>query len=140
MLLHATCVAIDGRAVLITGSPGSGKSDLALRLINGGARLVSDDQTMLRCEKEILLASPPPAIAGMIEIRQLGLIKMNFVESVPVAILVALADQKDVLERLPEPDTVFLLDQRVQRLRLRSFEASTPAKIRAFLKYPLVDD
>ena len=138
MLLHASCVAIDNKAVLITGSSGSGKSDLALRLIDGGAQLVSDDQTMLHCEKEILCASPPPAIEGMLEIRHLGLIRMHFVNAAPVALLIQLVGADEKIERLPEQTYVFLLDRRVQQLRLRSFEASTPAKIRAALKYSLL--
>jgi HPr kinase/phosphorylase len=138
MLYHASCVAIGGKAVLITGPSGSGKSDLALRLIDEGAQLVSDDQTILRCEKEILLASPAPTIAGMSEIRQLGLVKMDFVMDVPVALLVELTGADETLDRLPEDTAVFLLDQRVQRLRLRSFYASTPAKIRAALNHALL--
>ena len=138
MLLHASCVAIGGRAVLLTGSPGAGKSDVALRLIDSGAQLVADDQTMLQREKDTLLASPPSAIAGMIEIRHIGLIKMAFVESIPVALYVELTPLHATIERLPEPDSVFLLDHPVQRLRLPGFAASTPAKIRAALLYPKV--
>ena len=135
MLLHASCIAIGGRAVLLTGSPGAGKSDLALRLIDSGAQLVADDQTMLQREKDMLLASPPAAIAGMIEVRHIGLVKMPFVESIPVRLYVELTPLDARIERLPEPDSIFLLDRPVQRLRLPGFAASTPAKIRAVLLY-----
>ena len=62
--VHASTVAIDGRAVLISGPSGSGKSDLALRLLDRGFSLVSDDQTHVRREGDRLIASPPPNIAG----------------------------------------------------------------------------
>ena len=67
--LHASCVAIDGRAVLIEGRPGSGKSDLALRLIDRGAKLVSDDYTVLVRERDRLFAQPPATIAGKIGLK-----------------------------------------------------------------------
>ena len=70
--VHASTVAADGRAVLITGPSGSGKSDLALRLLDRGFTLVSDDQTIVRRDGDRLLASPPPNIAGKLEIRESG--------------------------------------------------------------------
>jgi len=138
MLLHASCVALDDKGLLLTGAPGAGKSDLALRLIDSGAQLVSDDQTFLTYENGVLCASPPATIEGMMEIRHIGLVKMPFVSNIPIAIIVELAGFGEELERLPEPDFVFLLDQRVQRLRLPAFAASTPAKIRAALAYATV--
>jgi HPr kinase/phosphorylase len=137
MLIHASCIVLSGKAVLLAGSPGIGKSDLALRLIDEGAQLLSDDQTFLQCENSTLIASPPSSIAGIIEIRHVGLAKMPFVPSAPVGLYIELVESRVVLERLPEPDSVFFLDQPVQRLRLPSFAASTPAKIRAALTYPL---
>jgi serine kinase of HPr protein (carbohydrate metabolism regulator) len=138
MLIHATCVAINGKAVLLTGPPGSGKSDLALRLIDGGAALVADDQTLLQSRNGVLTASAPASIAGMIELRHVGLIRMEALDSAPVVLTVDLASSSEALERLPEPDVVFLLDQRVQRLRLPAFAASTPAKIRVFLSHMML--
>ena len=72
--LHASTVAIDGRAVLIPGPSGSGKSDLALRLLDRGFTLVSDDQTIVRRDGERLIASAPPTIAGKLEIRGVGIV------------------------------------------------------------------
>ena len=100
--LHASCVAIGGRAVLIQGRSGAGKSDLALRLIDRGAQLVSDDYTHLVREGGRLLAAPPPTIAGKIEIRGLGIIEMAHVARVPVALLVELSED---VERMPPPLT-----------------------------------
>ena len=138
MLVHASCVALSGRAVLLTGASGVGKSDVALRLIDGGAQLVADDQTLLRCEAGFVLASPPASIAGLMEIRHVGLVKMPFVADVPVALYVELTALDEPLERMPDLAPVFLLDHFVQRLRLAAFAASTPAKIRAALTYPVV--
>lgn len=138
MLIHASCVAIAGKGVLLAGAAGAGKSDLALRLIDEGAELVADDQTELRIEKDALIASAPPTIAGLIEIRHSGLIRMPFTAKAPVALYVDLSPLDEKLERMPETDTVDLLDHPVKRLRLSAFAASTTAKIRATLLYPLV--
>ena len=140
MLLHASCVAINGKAVLLTGISGVGKSDLAIRLIDDGAQLVADDQTLLSIENGVLLASPPPTIEGMIEIRHAGLARLPFVAGVPVALLVDLTPSGQVLERMPEQNVIFFLDQPVQRLRLPAFAASTPAKIRLLLSHPGIND
>jgi len=90
MLQQATCVAIGGRAVLIEGEPGVGKSSLALALIDRGAKLVGDDGVLLAAEADILTASPAPATKGLIEVRNLGLVPMDAVGAVPVALLIAL--------------------------------------------------
>jgi serine kinase of HPr protein (carbohydrate metabolism regulator) len=90
LLRQLTCVAIKGRAVLIDGPSGSGKSSLALALIDRGADLVGDDGVSLRVEGGVLLASPAPATRGLIEVRNLGLLPMAAVQDVPVALLIRL--------------------------------------------------
>ena len=87
---QATCVAINGRAVLIEGAPGSGKSSLALTLIDRGAVLVGDDGVTLEPRGGRLYASPPPNIAGLLEVRNLGLLEFPTVGDVPVALVVRL--------------------------------------------------
>lgn len=90
-LLHqASCVAIGKRAVLIEGAPGSGKSSLALALIDRGAVLVGDDGVALALAGGRLLASPPPRIAGLLEVRNVGLLTFPTVAAVPVALVLRL--------------------------------------------------
>lgn len=86
----ASCVSIGGAAILITGESGIGKSELALALIDRGARLISDDQVALRCAGACLIASPAQNIAGQIEVRNLGLMPMATGPECPVALLVEL--------------------------------------------------
>ncbi|MGE3652127.1 MAG: HPr kinase/phosphorylase, partial [Reyranellaceae bacterium] len=74
--IHATCVALPEGGVLLRGDSGAGKSDLALRLIDGGARLVADDRTDLMREGDLLIARAPTSIAGLIEARGLGILRL----------------------------------------------------------------
>jgi len=97
--IHASTVASDGRAVLISGPSGSGKSDLALRLLDRGFTLVSDDQTIVRRDGDRLVASAPPTIKGKLEIRGIGIVEMNTVNDVPVALFVELTSE---IMRLPD--------------------------------------
>jgi serine kinase of HPr protein (carbohydrate metabolism regulator) len=99
--IHASTVALDGRAVLITGPSGSGKSDLALRLIDRGFGLVSDDQTIVRREGDRLMASAPPTIAGKLEIRGIGIVSMEWLDNLPVALVVELTGD---FVRMPDED------------------------------------
>lgn len=99
--LHASCVAANGRAILITGRSGSGKSDLALRLIDRGFALISDDRTILRKQDGKLIATAPEMIRGKIEVRGLGIVEMDAVPSAPVALVVELTTD---IERLPDDD------------------------------------
>ena len=97
--IHATAVAHDGLAVLIMGPSGSGKSDLALRLIDRGFRLVSDDQTIVSRKGDTLVATAPQTISGKLEIRGVGIVEMEALEHVPVALVVDLTTEFD---RLPD--------------------------------------
>lgn len=97
--VHASSVAMDGRAVLITGASGAGKSDLSLRLIDRGFALVSDDQTLIRRDGDRLIASAPPSIQGKLEIRGIGIVEMETANDVPVALLVDLTSE---IQRLPD--------------------------------------
>jgi len=131
-MVHASAVAIDGRAVLIGGFSGVGKSDLALRLIDRGAMLISDDYCDVRRAEGQLRASAPATILGKIEMRGVGVIEMANVQQVPVALFVDL-DQAPV--RLPDPgETRSLAGVAVPVLRLAGLEASAPLKVEAALR------
>lgn len=98
-VLQAGAVAIGGRALLIAGPPGSGKSSLALALIDRGAGLIGDDAVTLERAGDSLIASPPPNIAGLIEVRGVGLLRLATAASAPVALLLELGGPAG--ERLP---------------------------------------
>lgn len=127
--VHASCVEIAGAGVLLRGPSGSGKSDLALRLIEGGARLVADDRTDLIVEEGRLMARSPATIAGRMEVRGLGIIDVPCRASVTVALVVDLVTP-DSVERLPEAQRCTYLGCAVPLVALAPFEASAPAKIR----------
>lgn len=87
---QATCVVIKDRAVLIEGPPGSGKSSLALALLDRGARLIGDDSVLLEASGERLLARPHPKTRGLLEVRNLGLVEMPVAEAAEVALVIML--------------------------------------------------
>ena len=94
LLVNATAIAIDGRAVLFRGPSGAGKSDLALRLIDDGARLVADDQVELRREGEHILVRAPATIAGLIEIRGVGILRVDALAEAKLAMFADLFRKK----------------------------------------------
>ena len=125
--LHASTVALDGRTVVISGPSGSGKSDLALRLLDRGFMLVSDDRTLVRKDGDKLVASAPPNIAGKLEIRGIGIVDMDTVGDVPVALLVELTSD---IQRLPDDNRDRpVLGVRVPLISIDAMSASAPSKV-----------
>ena len=102
VLHRATCVAIGSRAVQIEGAPGSGKSSLALALIDRGAELIGDDGVTLEPRGGQLYASPPPNIAGLLEVRNLGLLQFPVQSEVPVALVLRLDPAAERFIEVPE--------------------------------------
>ena len=125
--MHASCVLIGNAGVLIEGTSGAGKSDLALRLIDRGAKLVSDDYTFIQRTGGLLIASPPATIAGKIEVRELGIIDLPHAASAPVRLLVSLGEPA---ARLPEPDAArLILGVEMPLLAFGGRDPSAPIKV-----------
>jgi serine kinase of HPr protein (carbohydrate metabolism regulator) len=126
--LHCSTVASDGRAILITGPSGSGKSDLTLRLIDRGLKLVSDDQTIVRKDGDRLLASAPPTIASKLEIRGIGIVEMESADNVPVALIVELTSNE--IQRMPDDSRERpILGIRVPLVSIDAMTASAASKV-----------
>ena len=124
---HASTVASEGRAVLITGPSGSGKSDLTLRLLDRGFTLVSDDQTIVKRQGDRLIASAPPSIAGKLEIRGIGIVEMETISDVPVALIVELTSE---IQRLPDDSRERpVLGVPVPLVSIDAMTASAPSKV-----------
>ena len=148
IFLHGTCVSVGGEGVLILGEPGSGKSALALRLIDepgygiSGAlvrsELVADDQVIVTREPDRLVASAPPALRGKLEIRGLGIVTLATPLSAPLAYVVKLQDHS-AIERLPDPATFDILGMALPLVEIDGKLPSAPAQLRAaltWLKHP----
>ena len=144
ILIHGTVVAIAGAGVLLRGAPGAGKSSLALRLIDMPgfglgqellrARLVADDQIRLTKTSTGLMASAPPNLAGLLEIRGLGLVKLAHVAEIQLKLVVDLTEARGI-PRMPEAHELAtsLEGVSLRRMMLDAADAAAPAKIRANL-------
>lgn len=142
--IHATTVAIAGHGIIIRGKPGSGKSELALRLIDAAgygagdvayrAMLVADDQTLLQVRGGKLLASPPATIAGLVEVRGHGFLRLPYLPEAAVALVVDLLPAADI-ERLPDERllTCEIAGVSLPRIALDQQQPAAPAIIRMIL-------
>jgi serine kinase of HPr protein (carbohydrate metabolism regulator) len=131
--LHASCVVKDGRAILISGRSGSGKSDLALRLIDRGAILVSDDYTIVRRVAGQLLARAPTNIEGRIEVRGLGILPFPHQADMPICLLVDL--NLDVVRMPEQREPVLIAGVKVPAVAVNALEASAPIKVEVALRH-----
>jgi HPr kinase/phosphorylase len=118
--IHGSCVARDGEGVLIVGPSGTGKSDLALRLLGRGFVLVADDQV------DVVngFARAPDALAGMLEVRGLGIVRLPYLSDVKLSVVIALAEQS---ERMPQPERHATLN--LPLVRLHAAAASAPDRV-----------
>jgi RNase adaptor protein for sRNA GlmZ degradation len=138
-LIHATTVARDGAAVLLRGSSGGGKSDLALRLIDRGWLLVSDDQTEVCARLGGPVANAPRTIRGCLEVRGLGIKALPRAGPLPVRLVVDLKPRAQI-ERLPEARRVTIVGQELPAVVCDPFDASAPIKVEMALADALQGD
>jgi len=140
-LVHGTCVALGRRGALLRGGSGSGKSDLALRFLalagDGEMRpnLVADDQVLVAASGHgQLLASPPDAIAGQMEIRGLGIVAVPYLAEAELVLVCELVSEEDVPRMPDEPwDRTEIAGRLVPALKLAPFELSAPLKLKMAL-------
>ena len=130
---HATAVAIRGKGILLRGRSGSGKSDLALRLIDGGAKLIADDVVEVETRGARLEARAPAPLRGRMEVRGVGIVAVPTVARARIVLVVDLVGAGTV-ERYPGPAFTRILGIRINLLKLWAFEASAPAKLRLAVK------
>ena len=126
--IQATAVAVNGKGVLLRGPSGSGKSDLALRLIDRGAILIADDTVAADPQSGNVSLAPPAAIAGMLEVRGAGLAKFDHAADVPLALVVDLVPGGKV-ERMPEPRETSICGCKVPVIKLDGLQPSAPIKV-----------
>ena len=131
-MIHGTAISIDGHAVLIIGESGSGKSDLALRLIDRGAILISDDIVFLETHDNAPMLTVAPNIAGKIEVRGVGIFNVDFIDSAPLRLVVEFVDAPD---RLPDENPRATIgDYFVPVSKLNPFEQSSAIKVEYALR------
>jgi serine kinase of HPr protein (carbohydrate metabolism regulator) len=134
-LLHASLVEISGVGVLITGKSGSGKSDLALRLIeNKQAKLVADDVVCVEKTNNQLWGKAPQNIAGMLEVRGVGIVEYPYLERANIQLSVRLVEQIEEIERMPKVNNDLILGLEIKQIALYAKENSAPDKIMAALR------
>lgn len=135
--IHASCVDYDGKGILLLGASGSGKSGLCLELIlNYNAVLVADDRVELEAKAGGAYASAPENIKGLLEVRNVGILRLPVTEKTRVQAVVRLEPVTQALERLPEPETCLLENVKLPLLRFYENDAAVAAKIIAFLSFP----
>ena len=125
---HGTVVDVAGAGVLLRGPSGSGKSDLALRLIDRGATLVADDQFLTRPSRRGLVAFSPEALYGLLEVRGLGILSIPAIKSTILRLVVDIADADDIT-RLPEIEFSEIAGEKIHTVKTNAFEHSAPIKI-----------
>ena len=126
--LRGTCITVEGSGVLLRGPSGCGKSDLALRLIEAGARLVADDYTDVVEAGGRIFAMPPPELRGLLEVRGIGIVRLRPAASAPLVASIDLVPSDNV-ERMPDRNSFELLGLSLPAFRLAAFEASCVAKV-----------
>ena len=129
--IHSTSVVIDDNGVLILGDSGSGKSDLALRLIDNGATLISDDISICKKNSNNIYLYCPPEIKGLLEVREIGIITVPFVERIKLRLVVNLNSNNN--ERFPKDSSFRILGIKIPLISIEGKNSSAVAKIKVKL-------
>ena len=128
--VHATLISFQGKGILLTGESGSGKSDLALRLImEQNAKLVADDRVILEKHNDKLIGYAPLNLANKLEVRGLGIVEFKAKKKEQISLCVNLCKNRADVERLPQPDFIDFLGISVAKIELYPFDCSTIYKI-----------
>ena len=131
--VYGTCVEIEGIGVLFRGPTGCGKSDLALRLIDEGAKLISDDYTEISNKNSSLAAQAPKNIRSLLEIRGIGVVKIKSNTRVKLSAIIDLVKVGQI-ERMPQEKKVNLCGVNIPVFHLNAYEASCVAKVRIIIR------
>jgi HPr kinase/phosphorylase len=128
-LIHGTCVTIDGDGVLFRGPSGSGKSDLALRIIDSGGELVADDQTIITRKGDKIITSSPVNLRHKIEVRGIGIMTFFAKKEAPLTLILDLLLPANI-ERIPQLKFYDYLDVKIPVLGISPFESSATSKVK----------
>ncbi len=128
--IYATCLELNHKGILLIGPSGSGKSDLALRLIKEKqAKLIADDRTDVELISGEVVATCPQTIQGLLEVRGIGIVKMPHKEQTKISLVIELTNNLEEIERLPQDETITLLGTKIKKIRLYPFELSAVHKV-----------
>jgi HPr kinase/phosphorylase len=131
--LHATAIVLAGAGVLIRGPSGSGKSDLALHLIDGGATLIADDRVEIKLVDGKLHLSAPLTIQGLLEVRGIGVVDIDAAQNIPLCLIADLKSSSEI-ERMPVAKVERIDGNAIPVIDIDPFELSAPAKIKMALR------
>ena len=125
---HSTSVVIEDLGILIRGKSGSGKSDLALRLIDSGATLVSDDLTICKKIGDYLYLYPHLKTKGLLEVREIGIMTVPYIENIKLTLVVELVEEE--FERIPRMMSCSILGMKFPKIKIFGKSSSAVAKIK----------
>ena len=126
--IHATSVVIEVSGVLIVGNSGLGKSDLALRLIDSGATLISDDITICKKVEDSIFLFSPLQTRGLLEVREVGIMTVPYVDNIKLLLIVELVDHE--IERLPSKKIGKFMNLNISKIKIYGKNSSSVAKIK----------
>ena len=126
--IHATSVVIEDSGVLIVGNSGLGKSDLALRLIDSGATLITDDITISKKVEDSIFLFSPLQTRGLLEVREVGIMTVPYVDNIKLFLIVELVDHE--IERLPSKKMGKFMNLNISKIKIYGKNSSSVAKIK----------